>query len=144
VPEPDLADPDYFELSLTRFAPEPVTLTRRIRTVAELDEHLIPAAGEATLCVGLTCVAEEAEWGAFCLLLGGTRGYVHLQEGPCLTACDPASAVPDGGSVHFLDDGGNCHEIALRNTVAREQGLRALRHWMPHGERLPELIWRPA
>jgi hypothetical protein len=58
--DPNIAEPDYFELALTRFTPRPVTRTSRIKTVTELDEQLPSAAGEELLSVGVCCVAEGA------------------------------------------------------------------------------------
>jgi hypothetical protein len=141
VEEPELVEPDYFELALTRFTPRPATQTARITTVAELDQHLRAAEGQELLCVGLCCIAEEADWGAFCLLVSGERAYIHLQDGPCLTGREPPPVRKAAGRVRFLDDGENWHEFELANTVPREVGLRALRHWLPRGERLAELEW---
>ncbi len=139
--ESGFAEPDDFELVLTRFAPRPVTQTFQIKTVAELDTNLLEVGGEDLLCIGLGCIAEGADWGSFWLLLNGTRAYIHLLEGPCLTARDPSEVVRDGEVIQFPDDGGNWHEVAAANTVSRELGLRAVRHWLPRGEKLPELSW---
>ena len=139
--ETELAEPDDFELVVTGFDPTPVTRTVRIKTVAELDASLRDREGEELLFVGLSCIAEGAEWGAFGLFLSGGRAYIHLVEGPCLTARDPSEVVPDGGGVRFRDDGGNWHEFPMAETVSRELGLRAVRHWLPRGDKLPELSW---
>jgi hypothetical protein len=141
VAEPDIAEPDYFELALTQFAPRPATRTFRIKTVAELDEHLRSVAEQEFLSVGLCCIAEEADWGSFWLLVSGERACIHLLEGPCLTGRAPSPGGRGAERVRFLDDGGNWHEFALADTVSREMGLRALRHWLPRAEKLPELEW---
>jgi hypothetical protein len=60
-----------------------------------------------------------------------------------LTARDPAFAAGKA-TVMFEDDGGNVHEVPLRDTISREQGLRALRCWMPRAEKWSELVWGPA
>jgi hypothetical protein len=96
------------------------------------------------LAIGLNCVAEGADWGSFLLLLNGERGVVHLMEGPCLTARDPNLRAPGAPSVKFQDDAGVWHDVPFEGTISREQGLRALRHWLPRGEKLPELTWRRA
>jgi hypothetical protein len=44
-------------------------------------------------------------------------------------------------SAGFQDDVGVSHVVPLEGTIAREQGLAALRHWMPRGEKLPGLVW---
>jgi hypothetical protein len=48
--------------------------------VAELDEKLRELAGEELLFVGLSCIAEGAEWGALSLFLSGGRAYIHVVE----------------------------------------------------------------
>ena len=59
-------------------------------------------------------------------------------------ALGPGPGVSEVGRVPFLDDGGNWHEVELADTVPRPVGLRALRHWLPRGEKLLELDWGPA
>jgi hypothetical protein len=135
----EVADPDFFKLMIARFAPKSKSECR-IKSVDELDARLTGVLSESMLAIGLACVAEGADWGAFLLLLNGERAWVHLMEGPCLTARDP-EARGSGASVRFCDDAGVWHEIPLEDTISREQGLRALRHWLPRGDKLPELAW---
>lgn len=136
--------PDYFELTLTHFTPHPVTESCKIETVAELDEYLLRIAGEKLLSIGVGCIADEADWGSCWLFINGDRAHIHLLEGPCVTGRDPSIAEQGGERVRFRDDGGNWHDFEFVDTVSREQGLRALRHWLPRGEKLPELRWDQA
>jgi hypothetical protein len=139
-PTEDVADLDFFELMIARFTPNPQVSEWRINTVRELDECLAGLLTEPLLAVGLGCVAEGADWGSFLLLLHRERGWVHLMEGACLTARDPSLTGPNG-VVRFQDDAGVWHEVAFEETISREQGLQALRHWLPRGDKLPELRW---
>jgi hypothetical protein len=82
--------------------------------------------------------------GSFWLFLNGDRAWIHLIEGPYFTARDPAASGLPHAIVEFRDDTGSPHPIAVRDTVSRDQGLRALRLWMPHAERLAELTWTRA
>jgi hypothetical protein len=136
----EVADPDFFELMVARFTPAPRADECRISTARELDEQLAGVLAEPMLAVGLNCVAEGADWGSLLLLLNGERAWVHLMEGPCLTARDP-TVSRSGAPVSFRDDAGVWHEVPFEDTIPREQGLRALRHWLPRGEKLPELVW---
>jgi hypothetical protein len=136
----EVADPDYFDLMIARFTPTPRTEESRIKTVRELDERLAGIMADPILAIGLGCVAEDADWGHFLLLLNGERARVHLMEGPCLTARDP-NVSGSRTLVGFQDDAGVSHLIPFDDTISREQGLRALRHWLPCGEKLPELVW---
>ena len=136
----EVADPDYFELMIARFTPKPRVGEFRITTMGELDERLAEIMTEPMLAIGLGCVAKDANWGHFLLLLNGERAWVHLMEGPCLTARDP-SVSGSHSLVAFQDDVWVSHEIPFEDTISREQGLRALRHWLPRGEKLPELVW---
>jgi hypothetical protein len=136
----EVADPDFFELTIARFTPKPVVEECRIKTVCELDDRLAEIITEPMLAIGLGCVAEDADWGHFLLLLNGERSWVHLMEGPCLTARDP-SVSGARTLMSFQDDAGVSHEIPFEDTISREQGLRALRYWLPRGEKLPELVW---
>ena len=136
----EVADPDYFDLIIAHFTPKPRADECRIKTVRELDERLAEIITEPMLAIGLGCVAEDANWGHFLLLLNGERSWVHLMEGPCLTARDP-SVSGSRTLVSFQDDAGVSHEIPFEDTISREQGLRALRYWLPRGEKLPELVW---
>lgn len=136
----EVADPDYFDLMIVRFTPRPRAHECHVKTLRELDECLAGIMTEPMLAIGLGCVAEDAGWGHFLLLLNGERGWVHLMEGACLTARDPRVS----GSrtlVSFQDDVGVSHEIPFEDTISREQGHQALRHWLPRGEKLPELVW---
>src|SRR5262245_27018713 len=90
----EVADPDYFELLISRFTPQATSEESRINTVQELDERLAPVRPEPRLAILLCCVAEEADWGSFTLLLNGERALVHLLEGPCFTARDPNLHAP--------------------------------------------------
>jgi hypothetical protein len=137
----ELADNNYFELMVTRFLPRPKTEEFHIKTVQELDECLASVLPEHVLTVSLNCVSEEADWGSFVLLLCGERALVHLIEGPCLSARDPSLGAGSGRMVKFQDDAGFAHEVPFEHTLAREQGLKALRLWLPRGERLTELPW---
>jgi hypothetical protein len=136
----EVADSDYFDLTIARFTPKPRADECRIKTVRELNERLAEIITEPMLAIGLGCVAEGADWGHFLLLLNGERAWVHLMEGPCLTAHDP-SVSGSRTLVSFQDDAGVSHEIPFEDTISREQGLRALRHWLPRGKKLPELVW---
>lgn len=135
-----VAAPDYFELMIARFTPKPRADELRITTLGELDQCLAHCMTEPMLAIGLSCVAEDADWGHFLLLMNGERAWVHLMEGPCRTARDPG-VNGSRSLVTFEDDGGVSHKIPFEDTISREQGLRALRHWLPRGEKLPELVW---
>lgn len=137
----EIADPDFFELMVTRFTPSPQSEECRIRTVQELDLQLAPFLEESMLAIGLSCVAEGAGWGYFLLLVNGARAWVHLMEGRCVTAHDTNLGVKATPLVRFQDDAGVWHEVPFQDTITREQGIRALQHWVPHGEKMPELTW---
>jgi hypothetical protein len=107
----------------------------------EFDERLADFRAEPELVVGVTYVYDEGGEGSFWLFLNGDRGYIHLIDGPCYTARNPAFEGLTQGALTFRDDVGFPHEIELRNTVTRDQGLAALRHWMQGGEQLSELTW---
>ena len=107
----------------------------------ELDDRLADLLSEPILAIGLNCVADGADWGHFLLLLSGERALVHLMEGPCVSARDPSLGAPAASSVKFQDDAGFWHEVPFTGTISQQQGLRALRHWLPRGEKLPELEW---
>jgi hypothetical protein len=142
IPElEDIADPDFFELMIARFTPKPRVEECRIKTVKEFDERLAPLIAEPMLAIGLNCIAEGAGWGSFLLLLSEERALIHLMEGPCLTAHEAGHRFSGAPTVKFLDDAMVWHEVPFERTVSREQGLRALRHWLPRGEKLPELMW---
>ena len=111
-------DPDYFTLVLTRFTPRPKAEESRINSVTEFDEKLAPVQAEPLLFVGLSCMAEGAEGGAFSLFLSGDRAWIHLMEGRCLTGKDPESVRHGPDTVRFQDDGGNWHDLALSDTVS--------------------------
>jgi hypothetical protein len=136
----EVADPDFFELMIARFTPKPRAKQCRIKTVGELDERLAGALADPMLAIGLTCVAEGVDWGSFLLLLNGERAWVHLMVGHCITARDP-KIRDTSASVSFLDDAGVWHQMPFEATLSREQGLCALRHWLPRGEKLPKLAW---
>ena len=137
----EMADADFFELLVTRFTPEPSTEECRIETVQELDERLAPILSEQMLAINLNCVSDDADWGSFLLLLCGERALIHLMEGPCISARDPSLVAPDASPVRFRDDAGFWHEAPFEHTISREQGLRALRHWLSQGETASELSW---
>lgn len=59
----EVAEPDYFDLKIARFAPKRRVDECRIKTVGELDERLAEIIAEPMLAIGLGCVAEEADWG---------------------------------------------------------------------------------
>jgi hypothetical protein len=135
-------EPDFFELELTSLEPTRVTRERRIKTVKGLDRALASFRSAAQLVVGLTAVDPDGcDMGSFWLFLNGDRAWIHLTEGACFTARDPAAPRRTRAVMGFHDDGGNTHRVRLHDTVSRDQGLRALRHWLPQGERLPELSW---
>jgi hypothetical protein len=133
----------YFELTIAGRSPEAPEVVR-VESPEGLEAHLARYEVEPLWAVGLGYVEDEADRGSFWLLVRGDRAFIHLMEGPCLSARDPAAIGGEDGTVAFRDDGGNWHEVPPKATVSREQGLRALRHWMTSGEKLPDLDWRPA
>jgi len=112
-----------------------------VDTPEEVDERLAGVRAEPELVVGVTYICDDADEGSFWLFLNGDRGYIHLIDGPCYTARNPAFEGLTQGALNFRDDVGFGHEIELRNTVTRDQGFAALRHWMQGGEQLAELTW---
>ena len=85
--------------------------------------------------------SEGGDMGSFWLFLNGDRGWIHLIEGPCFTARDPLTTETSDAAIEFQDEAGFTHHIPLHDTVSREQGFAAIRHWMPHGDRLSGLQW---
>jgi hypothetical protein len=136
----ELPDPEYFDLMIARFTPKLSASECRIRTVRELDERLAETMTEPMLAIGIGCVTKDADWDHFLLLLNGDRAWIHLMAGRCITARDPNS-LSSQTLVNFQDDAGVSHKIAFQDTVSRDQGLRALRHWLPRGDKLTELVW---
>jgi hypothetical protein len=137
----DADDSDYFELMIARFKPKLQTEECRIKTGEELDDRLARVLAEPQLAIGLGFVEDGAGWGYFLLLLNGERAWIHLMEGPCVTGRDSKVALADTRPVRFRDDVGVWHEVPFKDTITREQGVQALRHWLPRGEKLPELTW---
>ncbi len=138
----DNLEPEFFELEITRFEPTPATTEHRIKTVDALDRLLGNFESESELVIGLTAVdPDDCDMGSFWLFLKGERSWAHLTEGACYEARDPAFSGPSQATLEFQDDSGNQHRVPVRHTLSRDQGLKALRHWLPHGERLSELIW---
>jgi hypothetical protein len=137
----DPAAPDFFEMVVTQFTPKRATSVWRINTLDQLDGHLATVLSVPTLAIGVACVAEGCDWGTFTLLLTDRRAWVHLMEARCVTARVPSSGARDASRIRFLDDAGHPHEIPLADTVPREQGIQALRHWSPSGAKLPLLTW---
>ncbi|HWG47442.1 MAG TPA: hypothetical protein VN688_32055 [Gemmataceae bacterium] len=85
-------------------------------------------------------VYDEGAEGAFYLFLSDDRAWVHLAAGSCRTA--RGRAVPElGSSVIFRLDNGEERMIPVERTVAREQGLKALRYWFSTEQAWPELNW---
>jgi hypothetical protein len=138
-PEDDL--PEYFELMIARFMAEPTTEECRVESLEELDVRLAPVLSEPILTIGLNRVIDDADWGHFLLLLNGDRAWIHLVDGPCLTGRDPNLRASAAQPVMFQDDAGVWHEVPYDGTLSREQGLAALRHWAPRGEKSAELAW---
>jgi hypothetical protein len=138
----DNVEPAFFELELTSLEPLCPTRERRIKTIKGLDRELAQVQSAAQLVVGLTAFdADECDMGSFWLFLNGARAWIHLTEGACFTARAPGAAGRSRATVEFQDDGGTRHRIPLRDTVSRDQGLEALRRWLPHGEKWPGLRW---
>jgi hypothetical protein len=138
----DNVDPDFFELEITSLQPARPTSECRIKTVQDLDRALAGVESAVQLALGVTaCDADGGDMGSFWLFLNGDRAWIHLIEGLCFTARDPQATGRSQAIVEFKDDAGHIHRISTSDTVSREQGIEALRRWLPHGEKLPELEW---
>lgn len=137
--------PDHWELTLSRFdvARMPVVEFEdyRLNSTDELNMVLDPFADESHLAIGLHEFDEDdCHWGSFWVFLNHLRAWIHLSEGPCLTARD--RALSDSSlEEEFLIDNGDTKKVPYRDTVSRTQGLRALRVWMSEGKKLAELTW---
>ncbi len=87
--------PDHWELSLTRFdfarTPVPEFEDYRLNSTDELNMVLDQFADESHLAIGLHELDEDdCHWGSFWVFLSHSRAWIHLSEGPCLTARDRA------------------------------------------------------
>jgi hypothetical protein len=137
--------PDHWQLSLYRFdfaqVPVPEFEDYRLSSTDELDRVLDRFADESHLAIGLDELDEDdCHWGSFWVFLTHLRAWIHLMEGPCLTARDPTlsdSSIEE----EFLIDNGDSKQVPYRDTLSREQGLGALRVWMSEGKKLDELTW---
>jgi hypothetical protein len=128
-----------FELQVTRFTPVVATDTLPVATLADFDATVRRYDGEQEVVFGL--VADGGAGGAFYLFVSGARGWVHLTAGPCRTARGRAASGQSEAVVFRLGNGDR-RVIPADQTVSREQGLRALRHWFRTEQPWPDLAWR--
>ena len=138
-------EPDFFEAAVTRFEPVKETKEFEIKSVKDLDRLWTSFASEKQLVVCVTAIdADGCDMGTFGLFLNRDRAWIHLTEGACHTARDSDFSPQDRTEVVFRDDAGREHRIPSHKTTSRDLGIKALRHWLPNGERLPELSWGSA
>lgn len=136
---------ECFKLNITRLRPGPMSEEKRIRSMQELDNELAFVKDWSVLAIGMTALAEgDTDWGSFWLFLKGERAWVHLIEGMCRTARDPLLVTLAEELIEFVIDTGESIKVRLRDTLSRDQGLKALRHWVAESEELAELRWGPA
>jgi immunity protein Imm1 of predicted polymorphic toxin system len=127
-----------FTLEVTRFAPALATDALPVAALADFDAAIQRYDGEGEVVFGL--VGDEGAWGAFYLFVSGDRAWVHLTAGPCCTARSRVAPEPAEPLVFRLDNGEQ-RAVPADQTVSREQGLRALRHWLCTGQPWPGLEW---
>jgi hypothetical protein len=128
-----------FVAEVTRFRPEPVTATRPVATLAELDAVLADVEVEPTWVMGLAC--DEGAGGAFYLFTSGGRALVHLTAGRCFGTEDHHNTDPPEARVAFRFDNGQAHEVHPRRTVSLREGIGALRYWFMTEDLEPGLGW---
>jgi hypothetical protein len=120
---------------------------RRIKDVHELNETLAALETRPLVVVLLTKVLiegpEESDWGTFFLSVAWARAYIHLMDGCCFIARDPASPSEPQATTQVMLDNGEFTEVPHRNTSRRDDGVAAMRYWVESGEQLPRLDWGP-
>jgi hypothetical protein len=127
-----------FVLEVTRFTPALATETLPVPALADFDDTVRRYEAEPELVFGLVC--DGGAGGAFYLFINGDRGWIHLTAGSCHTAhgrVEPQSVEP----VVFRLDTGRRQAVPADQTVSRQEGLRALRHWFCTEKPWPELDW---
>ena len=118
---------------------------RRLKEVGELDEVLTRLDALAFSVLLLTRVlgdgAEECDDGSFRLSLAADRAYIHLCDGGCSMARDPAREAETEATTQVMLDNGELIEVPHKNTVRYDDGVAAIRYWMAHGKQLPRVDW---
>jgi hypothetical protein len=137
----DEPDSGGFTLEVTRFEPTLCTDESPIESLADLDAAIDEHGDVQDVVFGLA--ADEGAGGAFYLFVSGDRAWVHLTAGPCLTARVHARPERDA-PVLFRLDTGETRTVPADQTVSREQGVTALRHWFRTEQPWPDLEWVPA
>jgi hypothetical protein len=135
------ADDAGFALEVTRFTPTFTTELLPISTLADFDAAVGRYESDPEMVFGLIC--DEGAGGAFYLFISGDRAWIHLTAGPCSTARDRATQKSAERLVFRLDNGER-RTVARDETVSREQGCRALRHWFLTEQPWDELDWTGA
>lgn len=129
---------DYL-LEVTRFTPSPAAESYAIESLEGLDDALEGVAEEATVVIALAC--DDGAGGAFFVFLSEGRACIHLTEGACWTASE-RTPLPNDQIICFRMDNGDGLQVMAEQTVTRQQGFQALRHWFVQGERWDEVAWR--
>lgn len=130
-----------YEIEITRFKPEPVTIRADVSSATEA-EAMTRERADGMSYVLVARHEGEVSWGDVHLWLAGDRALVRCDEHREWYARDPAWAeVGTASDVWFIDSDGTPFPAPGAETVSRSTAFEALDHWLRTGEMLPSLVW---
>lgn len=128
------------ELTLTRFTPDPVPVTKTFSSGIE-------AATWLGAPVETDCLIEASVWqntyslGDFCMWCSGAYAVARIGEHRSHDASNPDGTLAKSNTVSFKDDDGSLFTPSSELVLPRELAVRAIHAWLLDLEHPSFLSW---